>query len=120
MSCFLGDWRNTRLRARCNVGWDVAHTKSESEQILTLRIYVVRLRPDVRRVRALTHVAALRRGMLNHRSNAFLESMNGQIQQAKRAACGYRTARNFIAIAYLCVSRLKNFPAHPFAAAVAV
>jgi transposase len=38
--------------------------------------------------------------MLDHRSNAFVESMNGQLQQAKRAARGYRTAKNFIAIAY--------------------
>jgi transposase len=42
------------------------------------------------------------RGMLDHRSNAFIESMNGQLQQAKRAARGgYLTAKNFIAIAYL-------------------
>jgi hypothetical protein len=46
--------------------------------------------------------------MLDHRSNAFVESMNGQLQQAKRAARGYRTAKNFIAIAYLRLSRLKN------------
>ena len=59
---------------------------------------------------------AVVRGMLEHRSNAFVESMNGQLQQAKRAARGYRTAKNFIAIAYLRLSRLKNLPAHPFAA----
>ena len=57
------------------------------------------------------------RGMLGHRSNAFVESMNGLLQQAKRAARGYRTAKTFIAIAYLRLSRLKNLPAHPFAAA---
>ena len=55
--------------------------------------------------------------MLDHRSNAFVESMNGQMQQAKRAAHGYRTAKNFISIAYLRLSRLKHLPAHPFAAA---
>jgi transposase len=60
------------------------------------------------------------RGMLDHRSNAFVESMNGQLQQAKRAARGYRTAKNFIAIAYLRLARLKNLPAHPFSAAAAV
>ena len=48
------------------------------------------------------------------------ESMNGQLQHAKRAARGYRTAKNFIAIAYLRLSRLKNLPAHPFAAATVV
>jgi transposase len=59
---------------------------------------------------------AVVRGMLDHRSNAFVESMNGLMQQAKRAARGYRTSRNFIAIAYLRLSRLKHLPAHPFAA----
>jgi len=63
---------------------------------------------------------AVVRGMLDHRSNAFVESMNGQLQQAKRAARGYRTARNFITIAYLRLSRLKHLPAHPFAAAAVV
>jgi transposase len=51
--------------------------------------------------------------MLDHRSNAFVESMNGQLQQAKRAARGYRTAKNFIAIAYLRLSRLKNLAGSP-------
>lgn len=41
--------------------------------------------------------------------------MNGQLQQAKRAARGYRTARNFIAIAYLRLSRLQSLPAQLFA-----
>lgn len=63
---------------------------------------------------------AVVRGMLDHRSNAFVEAMNGQLQQAKRAARGYRTAKNFIAIAYLRLSRLKHLPAHPFGAAAAV
>jgi len=58
--------------------------------------------------------------MLDHRSNAFVESMNGQLQQAKRAARGYRTAKNFIAIAYLRLSRLKNLPDHPFTASAPV
>jgi hypothetical protein len=58
--------------------------------------------------------------LLDHRSNAVVESMNGQLQQAKRGARGYRTAKNFIAIAYLHLSRLKCLPAHPFSAAAAV
>ena len=62
---------------------------------------------------------AVVRGMLDHRSNAFVESMNGQLQQAKRAARGYRTSKNFIAIAYLRLSRLKNLPDHPFSPAAA-
>jgi len=59
------------------------------------------------------------RGMTDHRSNAFVEAMNGQLQQAKRAARGYRTAKNFIAIAYLSLSRLKHLPDHPFATVAA-
>jgi transposase len=46
--------------------------------------------------------------------------MNGQLQQAKRAARGYRTAKNFIAVAYLRLSRLKTLPAHPFSAAATI
>jgi len=58
-------------------------------------------------------------GMTDHRSNAFVEAMNGLLQQAKRAARGFRTSKNFIAIAYLRLSRLKHLPAHPFAPATA-
>jgi transposase len=61
---------------------------------------------------------AVVRGMTDHRSNAFVEAMNGLLQQAKRAARGFRTSRNFIAIAYLRLSRLKHLPAHPFAPAM--
>jgi len=43
--------------------------------------------------------------------------MNGLLQQAKRAARGFRTATNFIAIAYLRMSKLKHLPAHPFSPA---
>ena len=50
-------------------------------------------------------------------SNAFVEAMNGLLQQAKRAARGFRTASTFIAIAYLRMSRLKHLPPHPFASA---
>jgi transposase len=61
--------------------------------------------------------AAVVRGMVDHRSNAFVEAMNGLLQQAKRAARGFRTSRNFIAIAYLRMSKLKHLPASPFALA---
>ena len=60
---------------------------------------------------------AVVRGMVCHRSNAYVEAMNGLLQQAKRAARGFRTAANFIAIAYLRMSQLKHLPAHPFSAA---
>ena len=60
---------------------------------------------------------AVVRGMVDHRSNAFVEAMNGLLQQAKRAARGFRTSQNFIAIAYLRMSKLKHLPASPFAQA---
>ena len=60
---------------------------------------------------------AVVRGMIDNRSNAFVEAMNGMLQQAKRAARGFRTATNFIAIAYLRLSKLKHLPAQPFAQA---
>ena len=62
---------------------------------------------------------AVVRGMTDNRSNAFVEAMNGLLQQAKRAARGFRTAANFIAIAYLRMSKLKHLPAHPFTPAPA-
>ena len=63
-------------------------------------------------------MAGLVRGMLDNRSNAYVEAMNGLLQQAKRAARGFRTARNFIAIAYLRMSRLKHLPANPLQLAI--
>ena len=62
---------------------------------------------------------AVVRGMVDHRSNAFVKAMNGQLQQAKRAARGFRTSANFIAIAYLRMSKLRHLPASPFASASA-
>ncbi len=61
-----------------------------------------------------THFDAVVRGMLDHRSNAFVEAMNGLMQQAKRAAKGFRTAANFIAIAYLRLGKLTHLPGSPF------
>lgn len=60
---------------------------------------------------------AVVRGMTEHRSNAYVEAMNGLLQQAKRAARGFRTSENFIAIAYLRMSKLRHLPASPFAPA---
>jgi transposase len=65
-----------------------------------------------------THFDAVVRGMLDNRSNAFVEAMNGLMQQAKRAARGFRTATNFINIAYLRLSKLTHLPASPFAPAM--
>ncbi|HRO53467.1 MAG TPA: ISL3 family transposase [Alicycliphilus sp.] len=60
-------------------------------------------------------LAAVVRGMVDHRSNAFVEAMNGLLQQAKRAARGFRTSKNFIAIAYLRMSKLTYLSTSPFA-----
>ena len=62
---------------------------------------------------------AVVRGMVDHRSNAFVETMNGLLQQAKRAARGFRTSANFIAIAYLRMSKLTHLPPSPFIPAAA-
>ena len=59
------------------------------------------------------HLDGVVRGMLANRSNAYVEAMNGLLQQAKRAARGFRTATNFIAIAYLRMSKLKHLPSNP-------
>ena len=59
------------------------------------------------------HLEGVVRGMLDNRSNAYVEAMNGLLQQAKRSARGFRTATNFIAIAYLRMSKLKHLPCSP-------
>lgn len=58
-------------------------------------------------------LAGVVRGMLDGRSNAYVEAMNGMLQQTKRAARGFRTVINFANIAYLRMSRLKHLPANP-------
>lgn len=79
-----------------------------------------RLEPFKRLAKTINErMEAVVRGMIDNRSNAFVEAMNGLLQQAKRAARGYRTACNFISIAYLRMSKLKHLPAHPFAPALA-
>ena len=78
-----------------------------------------RLEPFKKLARTITERAeAVVRGMIDNRSNAFVEAMNGLLQQAKRAARGFRTASSFIAIAYLRMSKLNHLPAHPFAPAM--
>lgn len=57
------------------------------------------------------------RGMLDGRSNAYVEAMNGLLQQTKTAARGFRTVNNFVAIAYLRMSKLKHLPQNPLRAA---
>lgn len=58
-------------------------------------------------------LAGVVRGMLDGRSNAYVEAMNGMLQQTKRAARGFRTVKNFAAIAYLRMSKLKHLPQNP-------
>jgi len=65
-----------------------------------------------------THFDAVVRGMLDNRNNAFVEAMNGLMQQAKRAARGFRTTANFISTAYLRLSKLTQLPASPFVCAM--
>ena len=57
--------------------------------------------------------------MLDNRSNAYVEAMNGLLQQTKRAARGFKNATNFIRMAYLRMSKLKNLPSNPLQPAVA-
>lgn len=61
-----------------------------------------------------THLDTVVRGKTDNRSKAFVGAMNALLLQAKRAALGFRTSRNLIAIACLRISRLKHLPAHPF------
>lgn len=55
------------------------------------------------------HFDGVVRGMLDKCSNAYVKAMNGLLQQVKRAARGFRTAKNFIAIAHLSMGKLKDF-----------
>ena len=50
---------------------------------------------------------------------SYLVISKSPMQQAKRAASAFRTSANFIAIAYLRMSKLKHPPASPFAPAAA-
>ena len=58
------------------------------------------------------------RGMLDGRSNAYVEAMNGLLQQTRAAARGFRDVQNFIAIAYLRMSKLQHLPESPFRPAI--
>lgn len=48
---------------------------------------------------------------------AYVEAMDGMLQQTKRAARGFRTVKNFIAIVYLRMPKLRNLPRNPMQAA---
>ena len=77
-----------------------------------------RLEPFKRLAKTLkTHWDGVVAGMLQARTNAYVEAMNGLLQQAKRAARGFRNTENFITIAYLRMSKLAHLPTNPFEAA---
>ena len=64
------------------------------------------------------HLGGVVRGMLDGRSNAYVEAMNGLLQKAKTAARGFRDPENFIAIAYLRMSKLEHLPQSPLVPAI--
>ena len=78
-----------------------------------------RLEPFKKLARTIqAHLGGVLRGMLDGRSNAYVEAMNGLLQQAKTAARGFRTVENFLAIAYLRMAKLKHLPTNPLAPAI--
>jgi transposase len=78
-----------------------------------------RLEPFKRLAQTLkTHLGGVVRGMLDGRSNAYVEAMNGLLQQTKAAARGFRNVENFIAVAYLRMSKLAHLPKSPFLPAI--
>jgi transposase len=113
--------RAWRLKVALRQVYEAA-TQSQSDEVATvgLQRWVSwarrsRLEPFKRLARTLTdHWDGVLAGMLKARTNAFVEAMNGLLQQAKRAARGFRTTENFIAIAYLRMSKLQHLPDSPF------
>lgn len=78
-----------------------------------------RLKPFKRLAKTITErLPGVVRGMLDGRSNAYVEAMNGMLQQTKAAARGFRTMRNFVAIAYLRMSKLTHLPSNPMCTAI--
>lgn len=59
------------------------------------------------------HIDGVVLRMLDNRSNAYVEAMNGLLQQAKHVARGFRTATHFIAIECLRMSKLNHLPGNP-------
>ena len=77
-----------------------------------------RLEPFKRLAKTLqTHWGGEVAGMLQGSTNAYVEAMNGLPQKAKRAARGFRNSENFIAIAYLRMSKPVQSPMSPFESA---
>jgi transposase len=119
--------RAWRLKMTLREVFANARSHNHAEQARTeLKVWLSRARrsrlePFKRLAATLkTHFDAVVRGMLDHRSKAFVEAMNGLMQQAKRAAKGFRTAVHFIAIAYLRPGKLTHWPSSPFVPAIAV
>lgn len=64
------------------------------------------------------HLGGVVRGMLDGRSNAYVEAMNSLLQKAKAAARGFRDPENLIAISYLRMSKLEHLPNSPLVPAI--
>lgn len=54
------------------------------------------------------------RSYVQGRSNEFVEAMHGLMQNPERAARGFRTSKNFIAITCLRLTKLKHLPVSAF------
>lgn len=99
--------------------WQAAKSGDEAQATALLKRWIswarrCRLEPFKKLAGTLRdRLPAVVRGMLANRSNAYVEAMNGQLQLAKRAARGFRTAKNFIAIAYLRLGKLTHLPENP-------
>lgn len=64
------------------------------------------------------HLGGAVRGVLDGRNNAYVEAMNGLLQQTKTAARGSHNVENFIAMACLRMSRPEHLPQNPLVPAI--
>jgi transposase len=115
-------WRLKQALREVYRGAVAANCAAKAEQELLSWISWARrcrLEPFKRMANTLKErLAGVVRGMLDGRSNAYVEAMNGLLQQTKTAARGFRTVKNFVAIAYLRMAKLKHLPPNPLRAAV--
>jgi|GEM_PF-2962117 len=86
--------------------------------MITLEIYVYFHVPQMRLIRSRASTQCGGNGVLDGRSNAYVEAMNGLLQQTKIAARSFRNIGNSITIAYLRMSRLNHLPANPMLTAL--
>lgn len=107
--------RETRLARRISDG-PASNVAQLARTVLSVSLSRARrcpIEPFRKLAKTITErLEAVVRGMIENRSNDLGEAMNRSLQ-AKRAATGFRTATNLIAVAYLRLSRLKHLPANP-------